>query len=146
MATLFDFVHPIQIDSEKVIKKLYGKIRVRDIVGGLEPKIQQVHVEPFPNYIDINRYSMFGILSEPDGRRAHLLHTWIGNEGELSLAEAVLSPETRWFYQKEMERIRNIFGSNHGKRDTLLLDTIKRSIPNRIDSQESEENSDTPKE
>ncbi|MCW6598696.1 hypothetical protein [Yersinia ruckeri] len=146
MATLFDFVHPIQINTGKVIQKLYGKIRVRDIVGGLEPQIRQAHVEPFPNYIDINRYSMFSILSEPDGRRAHLLHTWIGNEGEMSLAEAVLSPETRWFYQKEMERIRNVFGGNNLKRDILLLDAIRKSIPDRIDSQDSEESSDTPKE
>lgn len=146
MTIPFDFVHPIQINTEKVVEKLYGKIRIRDIVGGLVPEPVQEHLEPFPHYLDINRYSMASIMSEPDGRRSHLLHTWIGNEGEMSLVEAVLSPETRWFYEKEMARIKEVMGNNHPKRDILIMDAIRKSIPDRIDSQEAEDNSETPSE
>ncbi|TPG60098.1 hypothetical protein [Ewingella americana] len=143
----FDFVHPIQIDTVKVSQKLYGKIRIRDIVGGIVPTIEQTEPEPYPNYVDINRYSLASIMSEPDGRKAHLLHLWMGNEGEIPLVEAVLPPETIWFYKTEMERIKNsVLGGNHMKRDTMLIDAIRKSIPQRIDSQNSDEDVDIPKE
>jgi len=104
-------------------------MKISDHVFGLEPQDKLPDIicgSDFPKVVDIQTACLYNSVV---GKNTATLKWLTGKEKPLRLATAVLDDKVLRWYHIQLKKIKQLLGGNSFKRDLLLVDAIRKNLP-----------------